>query len=181
MRTLAAAMAFSVGAVCTGHGQMPDGRLLWSMDSVYVLVAVDDATGSLSRLGLTNQVHRALGDGGLVVDAGARPGFVVRVTVRALPGPEGRSAGFQLLLRTALTDNVTRVKYVDAALTRCMSAVGCRQNVEGARALGSPAVLWEAEWLGFAAAAETVVQDVAHRLDDLVARFLTAHEAANYR
>ena len=181
MRTLATAILLSVSVSAPGHGQLPDGRLLWSMDSVYVLVAVDDATGSVSRLRITNQVHQALGDGGLVVDAGAAPGFVVRATVRTLPAADGSPSGFQVLLRTALTDNVTRIKYVDAALTRCMSAAGCRQNVEGARALGSPGVLWEAEWLGYAATAASVAPDIMRHLDDLVARFLSAHGAANYR
>ncbi len=51
----------------------------------------------------------------------------------------------------ALTDDVVRIKYLDAAPTRCIGAT-----------------------------VETVAQGVAHQPDDLVARCLAAHEAADH-
>jgi hypothetical protein len=176
MTTLA---VLTLSLVSDGLGQLPNGRLLWSMDSVYLLVSVDDRAGIVSRRGLVNQVQSAVIDGGLVVTESAAPGLVVSATVRRIPPSANDVSGIQVHLSLALTDNVTRIKYVDAALTRCMSAEGCRRNVEGARALGSRGVLWQEQWLGHAATEQAAAETVEEQLAILVTNFLAAHAAAN--
>jgi hypothetical protein len=181
LRTLVTLTVLTLSFASDGLGQLPSGRLLWSMDSVYVLVTVDDRAGIVSRRALVNQVQSAVTAGGLVVTDAAVPGLVVSTTVRGVPQTAKDGSGIQVHLSLALTDNVTRIKYVDAALTRCMSAEGCRRNVEGARALGSRGVLWQEQWLGHAATAAAAADAVEEQLADLVTDFLAAHAAANRR
>jgi hypothetical protein len=181
MRSFVTLAACALSLVTPGYGQLPDGRLLWSMDSVYVMVAVDDHAGVASRRGLKNQVQHSLSEAGLVVTDAAVPGLVVQATVRRAPATGDQEPALVMLLTLALTDNVTRVKYVDAALTRCMSAEGCRRNVEGARALGNRGIVWQGAWLGSAPTAEAAAALVKDELDDLVSAFLTAHAGANRR